>query len=80
MMENRTALTVAPGTSVEPRLEEVGGISEITILPDGRLYVLGLSARVLEVVNAAGPWDSPLPDGRPRRRAERGEQQGESSR
>ncbi len=78
-MENQTAPTVASAMSVAPQWEEVGGISEFTILPDGRLYVLGLSARVLEVVHAAGPWDSPLPDGRPSCRAGRGEQHGESS-
>ncbi len=78
-MENQTAPTVAPAMSVAPLGEEVGGISELTILPDGRLYVLGLSARVLEVVHAAGPWDSPLPAGSPSRRAVRGEQHEESS-
>ncbi len=36
--------------------EDVGGISEITILPDGRVYVLGLSAAVREVLNQSGPW------------------------
>ena len=36
--------------------QDVGGISEITILPDGRLYVLGLSQAVLEVLDQAGLW------------------------
>jgi hypothetical protein len=34
----------------------VGGISEITILPDGRVYVLGLSAEILNVLEGVGPW------------------------
>jgi hypothetical protein len=37
--------------------QDVRGISEITILPDGRLCVLGLSASVWEMLDAAGPWD-----------------------
>ena len=44
----------------------MGGISEITILPDGRLYVLGLSEAVLEMLDGAGPWGGLSPD---RRRA-----------
>ena len=37
--------------------DDLGGISEITILPDGRVYVLGLSAAILEVLQRSGPWD-----------------------
>ncbi len=36
--------------------DELRGVSEITILPDGRIYVLGLSkelAALLDVLNAA---------------------------
>ena len=46
---------------------DVGGISEITILPDGRLYVLGLSEAVWEMLDGAGPWGGLSPDRRPRR-------------
>ncbi len=34
--------------------QDVGGISEITILPDGRVYILGLSAAVLAVMQEVG--------------------------
>jgi hypothetical protein len=37
--------------------DDPGGISEITILPDGRVYVLGLSADVLEMLRQSGPWE-----------------------
>ncbi len=46
----------ATATSLDDRPDDVGGISEITILPDGRLYVLGLSAAILEMLDGAGPW------------------------
>jgi hypothetical protein len=36
--------------------EDVGGISEITILPDGRVYVLGLSSAVRQALHQSGPW------------------------
>lgn len=80
MEPQETASAVAPATSVARLFEEAGGISEITILPDGRLYVLGLSTRVLQVVNAAGPWDRRGSAGNRSVRAEPGEQQKESSR
>ncbi len=40
------------------RLEDVPieGISELTILPDGRLYVLGVSPAVLELLQSARLW------------------------
>ncbi len=55
------------------RLDEtdVGGISEITILPDGRLYVLGLSEAVWEMLDGAGPWGGLSPERGPRRSTER---------
>lgn len=74
------AETVARETdSAELRQADARGVSEITILPDGRLYVLGLSEAVLELLEAAGPWDG-LSSRRPRRRpAERGETTKEAS-
>jgi hypothetical protein len=56
-MMKRLASTVLPAESVELSRQDVGGISEITIRPDGRVYVLGLSAEMLELLNAAGPWE-----------------------
>jgi len=47
----------ATATSVHVSQDDVGGISEITILPDGRLYVLGLSEAMLAMLDGAGPWD-----------------------
>jgi len=57
------------GTGTVTRLDEadVGGISEITILPDGRLYVLGLSEAVWEMLDGAGPWGGLSPERRQRR-------------
>jgi hypothetical protein len=52
----------------------VGGISEITILPDGRLYVLGLSDAVWEMLDGAGPWGGLSPERRQRRSTGRDEQ------
>ena len=46
----------ATATSVHVSQDDVGGISEITILPDGRLYVLGLSEAMLAMLDGAGPW------------------------
>lgn len=46
----------ATATSLHVTQDDVGGISEITILPDGRLYVLGLSEAMLEMLDGAGPW------------------------
>ena len=57
-------------TSAQLGEEDVGGISEITILPDGRLYVLGLSEAVWEMLDGAGPWGGLSPERRPRRSAE----------
>lgn len=57
---------------------DVGGISEITILPDGRLYVLGLSESIWELLEAAGPWGGLASDRRPRPAAERGDEAKES--
>ena len=37
---------------------DVRGDSQITILPDGRVYVYGLSPALLEILCAAGPWDT----------------------
>ncbi len=51
----------APHTSGTSSAQDVRGISEITILPDGRLYVLGLSKAVLALLAGAGLW----PDRRP---------------
>lgn len=50
-----------------PCSQDVGGISEITILPDGRLYVLGLSKAVLEMLDQAGLWRDVRPAGVPPR-------------
>jgi len=61
-------------TSAQLGEEDVGGISEITILPDGRLYVLGLSEAVWEMLDGAGPWGGLSPDRRPHRSAGREEQ------
>jgi hypothetical protein len=60
-------------TGTATRLDEtdVGGISEITILPDGRLYVLGLSEAVWEMLDGAGPWGGLSPERGPRRSTER---------
>jgi hypothetical protein len=52
----------------------VGGISEITIRPDGRLYVLGLSDAVWEMLDGAGPWGGLSPERRQRRSTGRDEQ------
>ena len=49
-MAEHTELTSCEQPSVESRCDDAGGISEITILPDGRVYVLGLSAAILDVV------------------------------
>ena len=46
----------ATATSLHLSQDDVGGISEITILPDGRLYVLGLSEAMLAMLDGAGPW------------------------
>jgi hypothetical protein len=69
----RSASTVVPAKSVELSRREMGGISEITIRPDGRLYVLGLSAAMLELLNAAGPWEGMSLDRRLRRQMEDGD-------
>jgi hypothetical protein len=69
----RSASTVVPAKSVELSRGEVGGISEITIRPDGRVYVLGLSAAMLELLNAAGPWDGMSLDRSLRRQVEGGD-------
>jgi hypothetical protein len=61
-------------TSAQLGEDDVGGISEITILPDGRLYVLGLSEAVWEMLDGAGPWGGLSPDRRPRRKSEREEE------
>jgi hypothetical protein len=70
-MVKTAATTVEQAGLAELRQEDVGGISEITILPDGRLYVLGLSEAVLELLDAAGPWGGLSPERRPRHAAER---------
>jgi len=70
-MVTSAATTVEQAGLAELRLTDVGGISEITILPDGRLYVLGLSEAVLALLDAAGPWSGLSPDRRPRHAAER---------
>jgi hypothetical protein len=55
--DNDTMATAsAPQGSAAAGADEVGGISEITILPDGRVYVLGLSAEILTVLEGVGPW------------------------
>jgi hypothetical protein len=50
--------------------DDPGGISEITILPDGRVYVLGLSVAVLEMLRQSGPWEGLSAARQPRLRAE----------
>ncbi|HLJ96471.1 MAG TPA: hypothetical protein VKU02_25080 [Gemmataceae bacterium] len=40
--------------------EDETGISEITILPDGRVYVFGMSLQVLEVLQTLEPSDPRL--------------------
>jgi hypothetical protein len=70
--------TVRTAGSLERRPADVGGISEITILPDGRLYVLGLSEAMWQLLEAAGPWGGLSSDRGPRRAAERGETTKES--
>jgi hypothetical protein len=70
-MVNAAAMTVSEASKVESRQADVGGISEITILPDGRLYVLGLSESMWELLDAAGPWGGLSPERQPRRSAER---------
>jgi hypothetical protein len=35
-------------------------VSEITILPDGRVFVLGASPQVLEILETLGPEDAAL--------------------
>lgn len=68
----KAAAKAVPGIrTVESCQADVGGISEITILPDGRLYVLGLSESMWELLDAAGPWDGLSPDRQRRRSAKR---------
>jgi hypothetical protein len=67
-------------TSLPLSQDDVGGISEITILPDGRLYVLGLSEAMLEMLDGAGPWGGLSAGRRVCRSAERDEGSKESRR
>ena len=41
-------------------LEEEASISEITIMPDGRVYVFGMSDRVLEILGSLNILDAEL--------------------
>ncbi len=68
-----SASTILSAKSVEMSRQDMAGISEITIRPDGRVYVLGLSAAMLELLNAAGPWDGMSLDRSLRRQVEGGD-------
>jgi len=70
------------GDTVAPEVgeQDVRGISEITILPDGRLCVLGLSASVRDMLDAAGPWGELAPERGPHRRDNRDETEREPPR
>jgi hypothetical protein len=79
-MMKRLASTLLPAKSVELSRQDMGGISEITIRPDGRVYVLGLSAAMLELLNAAGPWEGMSLDRRLRCQMEDGDRVEEARR
>ena len=70
--------TAATATLLPTDENDVGGISEITILPDGRVYVLGLSDAMLEMLDGAGPWGGLSAGRKPYRSAERDEETEES--
>ncbi|HEY7091297.1 MAG TPA: hypothetical protein VH518_24590 [Tepidisphaeraceae bacterium] len=42
------------------KIESETGVTEITIQPDGRIYVQGLSRGVLEVIQSLNPEDQRL--------------------
>jgi len=65
-MTDASKLTPCPPPSEDVRSDDVEGISEITVLPDGRVYVLGLSSAILDVLDRVGPWSGLSPNGRRR--------------
>jgi hypothetical protein len=47
-------------TSTRERGREETHVSELTIMPDGRIYVFGTSRKLLEVLESLDPHDESL--------------------